>query len=151
MSQKNEHASKENKSSEKNKNSKEHPNLVKNETNNSSFRKIKRISKNLISLAKDEISDIKNSNKDINIAKYDSNKEFLAPSNYTLAKKDMSVQPAIKNMSSFKPRSKFESAQEKEKEKEKNNNNNINAKEDKTNTGENKGEISSSDISDDDE
>ena len=150
MSQKNDHANKDNKSSEKIKNNKEHPNLVKNNTNNSTFKKIKRISKNLISLAKDEIFDIKNSNKDINIAKYDSNKEFLAPSSYTIAKKDMAAQPAIKNMSSFKPRSKFESAQEKDKN---NNNNKNNAKEDQTNTntGENKGEISSSDISDDDE
>ena len=144
MSQK---ENKENKSSEKNKNKKERPNLVKNNTNNSTFRKIKRISKNLISLAKDEISDIKNSNKDINIAKYDSNKEFLAPSTYTLAKKDMAAQPAIKNMSSFKPRSKFESIEE----IEKNNNNNKITKENKTNRLDNKGEISSSDISDDDD
>ena len=148
MSQKNGNENKENKSSEKNKNKKEHPNLVKNHTNNSSFRKIKRISKNLISLAKDEISDIKNSNKDINIAKYDSNKDFLAPSIYTLSKKDMASQPAIKNMSSFKPRSKFESIEETDKD---NNNNKINTKENKTNTVDNKGEISSSDISDDDE
>ena len=147
MSQKNENANKENKSSEKNKNKKEHPNLVKNNTNNSTFIKIKRISKNLISLAKDEISDIKKSNKDINIAKYDSNKEFLAPSTYTLSKKDMAVQPAIKNMSSFKPHSKFESIQE----NDKNNNNKIDSKENQTNTLDNKGEISSSDISDDDE
>ena len=148
MSQKNEHGNKENKSSEKNKNKKEHPNLIKNNTNNSSFRKIKRISKNLISLAKDEISDIKKSNKDINIAKYDSNKEFLAPSSYTLAKKQLADQPAIKNMSSFKPHSKFESIQEKEKN---NNNNEINTKEEQTKVRDNKGEISSSDISDDDE
>ena len=148
MSQKNENENKENKSSEKNKKKKEHPNLVKYNTNNSSFRKIKRISKNLISLAKDEISDIKNSNKDINIAKYDSNKDFLAPSIYTLSKKDMASQPAIKNMSSFKPRSKFESIEETDKN---NNNNKINTKENKTNTVDNKGEISSSDISDDDE
>ena len=147
MSQKNEHVNKENKSSEKNKNKKEHPNLIKNNTNNSSFRKIKRISKNLISLAKDEISDIKKSNKDINIAKYDSNKEFLAPSSYTLAKKQLADQPAIKNMSSFKPHSKFESIQE----NDKNNNNKIDSKENQTNTLDNKGEISSSDISDDDE
>ena len=147
MSQKNENANKENKSSEKNKNKKEHPNLVKNNTNNSTFIKIKRISKNLISLAKDEISDIKKSNKDINIAKYDSNKDFLAPSIYTLSKKDMAVQPAIKNMSSFKPHSKFESIQE----NDKNNNNKIDSKENQTNTLDNKGEISSSDISDDDE
>ena len=147
MSQKNEHGNKENKSSEKNKNKKEHPNLIKNNTNNSSFRKIKRISKNLISLAKDEISDIKKSNKDINIAKYDSNKEFLAPSSYTLAKKQLADQPAIKNMSSFKPHSKFESIQE----NDKNNNNKIDSKENQTNTLDNKGEISSSDISDDDE
>ena len=148
MSQKNENANKENKSSEKNKNKKEHPNLVKNNTNNSTFIKIKRISKNLISLAKDEISDIKKSNKDINIAKYDSNKDFLAPSIYTLSKKDMSAQSAIKNMSSFKPRSKFESIEETDKN---NNNNKINTKENKTNTVNNKGEISSSDISDDDD
>ena len=80
MSQKNEHVNKDNKSSEKIKNNKEHSNLIKNNTNNSTFRKIKRISKNLISFAQDEITNIKNSNKKINIAKYESNKEFLAPS-----------------------------------------------------------------------
>ena len=148
MSQNKEHTDKENKSSEKNQNNKEHPNLIKNNTNNSTFRKIKRISKNLISLAKDEISDIKNSNKEINIAKYESNKEFLAPSSYTLAKKDLLAQPPIKNMSSFKPHSKFESIQENDKNK---NNDKINVKQEQTSIPDNKGEISSSDISEDDD
>ena len=76
-------------------------------------------------------------------------KNFWPQVSYTLSKKDMVTQPAIKNIPNAKPHSKFESAQNKDKDKS--NNNKINTKEEKTNIPENKGEISSSDISDDDE
>ena len=116
-------------------------NFVKNKTE-SSFKKIKRISKNLISLAKNEI---KNSNKNINIAKYESNKDFLAPSNYTISKKEIGVQ----SYSSFKPLdSKKDQAEEKTQNNEKKNcKSNIenNPKID------NNGEIPSSDISSEDD
>mgnify|MGYP003571564292 CR=1 FL=1 len=124
---------------EKAKDKNTYPNFVKNKTQ-SSFKTIKRISKNLISLAKTEI---KNSNKNINIAKYESNKDFLAPSNYTISKKEIGTH----SFSNFKPSdSKKEPEEEKvqnnEKEKKscKENIDNIS----KTN---NNGEISSSDIS----
>ena len=115
-------------------------NFVKNKTE-SSFKKIKRISKNLISLAKNEI---KNSNKNINIAKYESNKEFLAPSNYTISKKEIGAQ----NYSSFKNLdSKKDIAEEKIQNNEKKNcKTNI-----ENNPKINNGEISSSDISSEDE
>ena len=126
---------------EKPKNKNLYQNFVKNKTE-SSFKKIKRISKNLISLAKNEI---KNSNKNINIAKYESNKDFLAPSNYTISKKEI----VAHSYSSFKPRdSKKEQAEEKTQNNEKNNCK-INIENiPKIN---NNGEISSSDISSEDE
>jgi hypothetical protein len=119
------------------------PNFVKNKTQ-SNFKNIKRISKNLISLARNEI---KNSNKNINIAKYESNKDFLAPSNYTISKKEIGEH----RFSSFKPpdskndqvEEKAQSNEKKEKNCKKNIENNP-----KTN---NNGEISSSDISSEDE
>ena len=126
---------------EKDKNKKIYPNFVKNKTE-SSFKKIKRISKNLISLAKNEI---KNSNKNINIEKYESNKDFLAPSNYTISKKEIVSQ----NYSSFKP---YDSKKDQTEEKTQNNE----KKNCKTNIENNpkinnNGEISSSDISSEDE
>ena len=126
---------------EKPKNKNLYQNFVKNKTE-SSFKKIKRISKNLISLAKNEI---KNSNKNINIAKYESNKDFLAPSNYTISKKEI----VAHSYSSFKPPdSKKEQAEEKTQNNEKNNCK-INIENiPKIN---NNGEISSSDISSEDE
>ena len=89
-----------------------------------------------MNFAKDEILNIKNSKKEINIAKYESNKEFLAPSNYSINKSQIS--------SNFKRYSlNIEPVQEKIiiKNKEKD-------EKDKENK---KDEISSSDISDDDD
>ena len=126
---------------EKDKNKKIYPNFAKNKTE-SNFKNIKRISKNLISLAKNEI---KNSNKNINIAKYESNKDFLAPSNYTISKKEIVSQ----NYSSFKPcDSKKDQTEEKTQNNEKKNCKTNIENNPKIN---NNGEISSSDISSEDE
>ena len=139
MSDKKEQSNKENKSSEKKKNGNVVPNFVKNNTN-ITFRTVKRVSKNLMSLAKDEILDIKNSKKGINIAKYESHKEYLAPSNYSINKKEA-------HASSFKNYDpKFESVEEK-----KINNKNKEEDEKKDNNEKNKDEVSSSDISDDED
>ena len=128
---------------EKSKETKAYPNFIKNKTQ-SSFKNIKRISKNLISLAKNEI---KNSNKNINIAKYESNKDFLAPSNYTISKKDIGAH----SFSSFKPSDSKKDQVEEKSQSNENKKNNCKENIENNPKANNNGDISSSDISSEEE
>ena len=100
----------------------------------SSFKNLKRIRKDLMSFAKNEILNIKKSKKDINIANFEE-KEIIAPSKYSLTNKKLEI-PSNKHFSK-----EIEPGEEKvEKIKKKQENKKIK-----------KNEISSSDISDDEE
>ena len=120
-----------------------YPNFVKNKTQ-SNFKNIKRISKNLISLARNEI---KNSNKNINIAKYESNKDFLAQSNYTISKKEFGAH----SFSSFKPPDSKEGQVEEKAQSNEDEKKNYKTNIENNPKINNNGEISSSDISSEDE
>ena len=100
----------------------------------SSFNNLKRIRKDLMSFAKDEILDIKKSKKEISIENFDKT-ESIPSNKFSLTTKALTIQ----NPKNYK--SNIESIKEKGK-------NNI-KKEDKKDDKEN--EISSSDISDNDE
>ncbi len=107
-----------------------------------SFKNLKKIRKDLMSFAEDEILDIKKSNKDINIASF-VHQEVIAPSKYTIISKklnrfnsqnyDNKIVPVEEKVTTDKSNNK--------------NNNNGEAKNDKND----KNEVSSSDISEDDE
>ena len=100
-----------------------------------SFKNLKKIRKDLMSFAEDEILDIKKSKKDINVASFAD--QELAPCKYSITTKKLN------RFQSQNYDKKFEPVEEKvPKEK-------CNKNEEKK--GENKNEISSSDISEDDE
>ena len=104
----------------------------------SSFKNLKKIRKDLMSFAKDEILNIKKSKKDISVAHFEQ-KEYIAPSKYSVTTKKLLPQ------SQKKFNSNFETVEEK-------NNNKNNDKNKKVENNKNvKDEVSSSDISDDDE
>ena len=110
-----------------------------------SFKNLKKIRKDLMSFAEDEILDIKKSNKDINIASF-VHQEVIAPSKYTIISKklnrfnsqnyDNKIVPVEEKVTTDKSNNK--------------NNNNGEAKNDKNDKND-KNEVSSSDISEDDE
>ena len=101
-----------------------------------SFKNLKKIRKDLMSFAKDEILNIKKSKKDISIANFEE-KELLAPSKYSLTTKDLKIQ----NTKNYK--SNIESVEEKIIGESKSSNS---KKKDNKDS-----DISSSDISDDDD
>ena len=95
----------------------------------SSFNNLKKIRKDLMSFAKDEILNIKKSKKDISIANFEE-EELIAPNKYSLTTKALKIQ------------------------NNKNYNSNIEFVEDKSDSKKNDNkdqDISSSDISDDEE
>ena len=102
-----------------------------------SFNNIKKIRRDLINLAKDEILDIKKSKKDVTIETF-INQEIIAPSKYSLTTKDINLN------CNKKYSSKFETVEENVK-------NDKHKKEEEKRNDVNKNEISSSDISDDEE
>ena len=102
-----------------------------------SFNNLKRIRKDLMTLAKDEILDIKKSKKDVTVENF-VDQEIVAPSKYSLTTKGINLH-FTKNYSN-----KFETVEEKI-TNNKYHNNGEKMKE------VNKNEISSSDISEDDE
>ncbi len=102
-----------------------------------SFNNIKKIRRDLINLAKDEILDIKKSKKDVTIETF-INQEIIAPSKYSLTAKDINLN------CNKKYSSKFETVEENVK-------NDKYKKDEEKRNDVNKNEISSSDISDDEE
>ena len=108
-----------------------------------SQKNIKRIRKHLMSFAKDEILNIKKSKKEISIANFE-NKEFIAPSRYSLTTKYVKTQ-SYKNYKSY-----IEPVEE-EFKKEQNDINIEDKKKEGKKEDKNKNEVSSSDISDDEE
>ena len=115
----------------------EEKNLSSKMENTSSFKNLKKIRKDLMSFAKDEISNIKKSKKDISVAHFEQ-KELIAPNKYSVTTKKLA-------QSHKKYNSNFEPVEEK----------NDDIKKDKDKKVENirndKNEVSSSDISDDDD
>ena len=120
-----------------NKNNKEEINISpKNENESkSSFKNLKRIRKDLMSFAKNEILNIKKSKKDINVANFEEEKEVIAPSKYSLTTKKLQFHSNKQFTKDIEP---VEEKIESHKKKEENNKNE-------------KNEVSSSDISDDEE
>ena len=102
-----------------------------------SFKNLKKIRKDLMSFAKNEILDIKKSKKEISVANFDK-KEYLAPSSISLTTKKLDIN------SSKKYSSHFEIVEEKLSNKKSKEIKDDNNKEDKN-------QISSSDISDEDD
>ena len=96
-----------------------------------------------MSFAKDEILNIKKSKKEISIANFE-NKEFIAPSRYSLTTKYVKTQ-SYKNYKSY-----IEPVEE-EVKKEQNDINIEDKKKEGKKEDKNKNEVSSSDISDDEE
>ena len=107
------------------------------ENKSTSNKNIKKIRKHLMSFAKDEILNIKQSKKEISVANFEE-KEFLAPSKYSLTTKTLKID-SNKNY-----KSDIETVEENVK-KENNDKNIIDTK-----TDNKKNEVSSSDISDED-
>ena len=104
-----------------------------------SFKNLKKIRKDLMSFAKDEILNIKKSKKDISVASFEP-QEHIAPSKYSMTTKKLQPQSQKKNYNSN-----FEPVEEKNKIKKDN-------KDKKVEISKNaKDEVSSSDISDDDD
>ena len=128
---------KENEIKEKNNNN--DPQKKKKKQADSSSNNLKRIRKDLMGFAKEEILNIKKSKKDINIANFEE-KEIIAPSKYSLTAKHLKID-SFKHQSNKSNHSHFQN----------NNTNTINEEEDKKEETKDKDEISSSDISDDDE
>ena len=120
-----------------NKNNKEEINISPKDENKSysSFKNLKRIRKDLICFAKNEILNIKKSKKDINVAKFEEEKEVIAPSKYSLTTKKIQLHSNKQFTKDIEP---VEEKIENDKKKEENNKNE-------------KNEVSSSDISDDEE
>ena len=116
---------------------KEEKNLYSKMENSSSFKNLKKIRKDLMSFAKDEILNIKNSKKELSVVHFEQ-KELISPNKYSVTTKKLT-------QSQKKYNSNFEPVEEK--------NNDI--KKDKVKKVENikndKKEVSSSDISDDDD
>ena len=108
-----------------------------------SQKNIKRIRKHLMSFAKDEILNIKKSKKEISIANFE-NKEIIAPSRYSLTTKYVKTQ-------SFQNYKSYIEPVEEEVKKEQNDINIEDKKKEGKKEDKNKNEVSSSDISDDDE
>ena len=120
-----------------NKNNKEEINISPKKENESksSFKNLKRIRKDLMSFAKNEILNIKKSKKDINVANFEEEKEVIAPSKYSLTTKKLQFHSNKQFTKDIEP---VEEKIENHKKKEENNKNE-------------KNEVSSSDISDDEE
>ena len=120
-----------------NKNNKEEINISPKDENKSysSFKNLKRIRKDLICFAKNEILNIKKSKKDINVAKFEEEKEVIAPSKYSLTTKKIQLHSNKQFTKDIEP---VEEKIENDKKKEENNKNE-------------KNEVSSSDISEDEE
>ena len=120
-----------------NKNNKEEINISPKDENKSysSFKNLKRIRKDLICFAKNEILNIKKSKKDINVANFEEEKEVIAPSKYSLTTKKIQLHSNKQFTKDIEP---VEEKIENDKKKEENNKNE-------------KNEVSSSDISDDEE
>ena len=120
-----------------NKNNKEEIKISPKDENKSysSFKNLKRIRKDLICFAKNEILNIKKSKKDINVAKFEEEKEVIAPSKYSLTTKKIQLHSNKQFTKDIEP---VEEKIENDKKKEENNKNE-------------KNEVSSSDISDDEE
>ena len=120
-----------------NKNNKEEINILPKDENKSysSFKNLKRIRKDLICFAKNEILNIKKSKKDINVANFEEEKEVIAPSKYSLTTKKIQLHSNKQFTKDIEP---VEEKIENDKKKEENNKNE-------------KNEVSSSDISDDEE
>ena len=111
-------------------------------TESTSQKNIKRIRKHLMSVAKDEILNIKKSKKEISIANFE-HKEFIAPSRYSLTTKSIKIQSNKTYKSNIEP------IEEKVKNEKKDKKNEDKKQEEKNE--QNKNEVSSSDISDDEE
>ena len=94
-----------------------------------------RIRKDLMSFAKNEILNIKKSKKDINVANFEEEKEVIAPSKYSLTTKKLQFHSNKQFTKDIEP---VEEKIENDNKKEENNKNE-------------KNEVSSSDISDDEE
>ena len=120
-----------------NKNNKEEIKISPKDENKSysSFKNLKRIRKDLICFAKNEILNIKKSKKDINVANFEEEKEVIAPSKYSLTTKKIQLHSNKQFTKDIEP---VEEKIENDKKKEENNKNE-------------KNEVSSSDISDDEE
>ena len=103
-----------------------------------SFKNLKKIRKDLMSFAKDEILDIKKSKKEISIENFEK-KELIAPSSISMTTKKLEIRNSKKYNSNFEPI-----------EEKKQNKINKEIKDDNNNK-EDKNEVSSSDISDDDD
>ena len=118
-----------------NKNNKEEIDISPKNESKSSFKNLKRIRKDLMSFAKNEILNIEKSKKDINVANFEEEKGVIAPSKYSLTTKKLQFHSNKQFTKDIEP---VEEKIENHKKKEENNKNE-------------KNEVSSSDISDDEE
>ena len=104
----------------------------------SSLKNLKKIRKDLMSFAQDEILNIKKSKKDISVAHFEP-KEYIAPSKYSVTTKKLQPQSQKKYNSNFESVDETNKVKKNDKEEKVENNKNVN------------NEVSSSDISDDDD